>query len=229
MRAIPIAVCLVSAAIAAEPNTLSPEEKADGFRLLFDGKSLKNFRNFKQETANPLWQVKDGAFVLTAKGGGNLMTKETFNDFEFRFDFKIAADGNSGVMWHVTEDQPQPFHTGPEYQILDSFAKKGYPNELAAGNVAGALYSIIPAKPEVSKPAGDWNSAVIRVKGTAITLALNGTVTAEIDSASDGWKTKIATTKFAAWEKFNKMPEGHLVFQDHGDQVSFRNLRIKTL
>lgn len=214
---------------AAEPNTLSQEEKNAGFKLIFDGKSLDGFRNYKDKAPNPKWQVKDGAIVLVEKGGGNLITSEVFDDCEFRFEFKIAQDGNSGIMWHVSEELAQPYESGPEYQILDSYAKVGYQHEIKAGNLAGGLYGIYPVKPEISKPAGEWNSGIIRLQGTKITLTINGHVTVDVDTTSDEWRKKLAASKFAQWKFFNQMKKGHFAFQDHGDSVSFRSMRVKNL
>jgi hypothetical protein len=214
---------------AGEPNTLTDKEKADGFKLIFDGKTLDGFRNYKKETVDAKWQVKDGAITLTEKGGDNLITKEQYENFEFRFEFKIAANGNSGIMWHSTEDGKQPYETGPEYQILDSHSTTGYQHETKKGNVAGGFYDIIPAKPEWTKPTGEWNEGSIKVNGTKITLTINGTVTADVDTASDDFKALLAKSKFATWKMFNSKPKGHFVFQDHGDAVSFRTLRVKTL
>lgn len=227
--ALVLTVLFATPLTAAEPNTLTPEEKAAGFELIFDGKSLDGFRNYKEEKPNPKWQVRDGAIVLTEKGGGNLMTVAQYDDFEFRFEFRIAAHGNSGIMWRVTETEKQPFLTGPEYQILDSHSKTGYPHEITAGNLSGGLYGLIPVKPEFTKPTGEWNEGSIRVEGSKITLTLNGHVTADIDTTSDKWKELLANSKFAKWPKFNKEPKGHLVFQDHNDRVEFRTLRLKKL
>lgn len=229
MKAILLCLLLVPSLPAAEPNTLSDEEKAAGFKLLFDGKTLDGFRNYKQEAVNPKWQVKDGAIVLTAKGGGDLMTKEQFGDFEFRFEFKVSSGGNSGVMWHVTEAGKQPYESGPEYQILDPFNQEGYPHEIKASNLSGGFYGITTTSPEISKPADEWNSGSIRVEGSKITLTLNGHATAVVDTTTDDWKKKLAASKFAGWPHFNKAAEGHFAFQDHGDAVAFRSLRVKKL
>lgn len=222
-------VLIAATPAAAEPNTLTAEEKASGFELIFDGKSLEGFRNYKQESPNPKWQVRDGAIMLTKKGGGNLMTAAQYGDFEFRFEFRIAAHGNSGIMWRVSEMEKHPFITGPEYQILDSHSKTGYPREIAAGNLSGGLYGLIPAKPEYFRPVGGWNTGSIRAEGTKITLVLNGHVTADIDTNSAHWKELLAKSKFAGWPRFNKEPKGHIVFQDHNDVVEFRTLRIREL
>ena len=229
MKSIILLTALALPVFAGEPNTLSDKEKSDGFKLIFDGKSLDGFRNYKKETVDPKWVIQDGAITLTAKGGGDLITKNQYEDFEFRFEFKIAPEGNSGIMWHSTETGKAPYETGPEYQVLDSRSKTAYQHEIKRGNLAGAFYDIIPVKPEVSKPAGEWNEGSIKVNGTKITLSINGTVTADVDTSTDEWKELLAKSKFAKWEKFNKEPKGHLVFQDHGDVVSFRSLRVKEL
>jgi hypothetical protein len=214
---------------AAEPNTLSDQEKKDGFVLLFDGKTLDGWRNYKKEQVNPKWTVADGAITLLSKGAGDLITTKQFTDFELRLEFKIAPDGNSGVMWHVSEKFGAPYESGPEYQILDSFAKTGFQAEVAKGNMAGAFYDIIPVKAEISKPAGEWNEGVIRIVGSKITLSINGKVTADVDSTTDEFKAMLAKSKFAKWDHFNKETTGHICFQDHGNPVSFRSIRIKEI
>jgi len=229
MKPLLILTALAFPLMAAEPNTLSDQEKADGFKLIFDGKSLDGFKGFKTDKVDEKWQVKDGAITLTEAGGGNLLTKDQFANFEFRFEFKIAPHGNSGIMWHAADEGKAPYETGPEYQILDSHSKTGYQSEISKGNVSGAFYDIIPAKPELTKSAGEWNEGSIKIIGEKITLTLNGTVTAEVDTTTDEWKALLAKSKFATWEKFNKLPKGHLVFQDHKDVVAFRSLRIKEL
>lgn len=229
----PLIILLISSLcpLAAKPNTLTPEESREGFRLLFDGRTLDGWRTYKQEKPKDEWKVVDGAITLTTPGGGDLITSDQFDDFELRLQFKIAADGNSGIMWHVAETDGAPYLTGPEYQILDSVDRPGhkYTHETAAGNVAGCFYGFTKAKPEWSKPAGEWNDARIVSNGNKISLHLNGHKTAEFDISSDEYKALLAKSKFADWKDFNAMKKGHLCFQDHGDVVSFRTIRIKTL
>jgi len=214
---------------AAEPNTLTDAEKAEGFKLIFDGKTLDGFRNFKKKDTSPKWIVQDGAFALQEKGGGNLVTVQEYADFEFRFEFKISPEGNSGILWHSLETEKAPHTTGPEYQILDSFSKTAYQTELAKGNISGALYDLVPGKAADSRPAGEWNTGSIRVQGAEITLTLNGKETVRVDTGSDSWKEILGKSKFAKQPLFNSAPKGHLVFQDHGNPVAFRSLRIKEL
>lgn len=215
--------------MAAEPNTLTPEEQSQGFKLLFDGTSLESFRSFKKDEVPEAWQAKDGVIMLTKGGAGDIITKETFKDFDLRFEFQIATDGNSGVMWRVTEEGNHTYESGPEYQILDSHASKGYPDERAKGNISGALYDLIPAKPEAFKGPDEWNEGGIRVVGSKITLTLNGHITAEVDTATPEWQKILANSKFADWPLFNKSATGHIALQDHNDIVGFRSLRIREL
>lgn len=228
MKSLILLATMAISAFAAEPNTLTPAEKKEGFKLLFNGKDLEGWRNYKKDKPSEKWQVQDGAITLVP-GGGDLVSTEQFGDFELRFEFKIAADGNSGVMWHVAETESAPYVTGPEYQVLDSHATTGYANERKKGNISGALYDLIPAKPEWSKPASEWNEGSIKVVGTHITLTINGQVSADVDLASDKGKELLAKSKFATWPKFAKEPKGHFCFQDHGNVVAFRTIRVKAL
>jgi hypothetical protein len=221
-------VALALPAFAANPNELSPAEKSEGFQLIFDGKTLDGWRNFKKEGPSEKTKVEDGAIVIE-NGSGDLITTNQYADFELRFQFQISRDGNSGVMWRVSENYNRAYETGPEFQILDSFGTKQYPAEVKRGNIAGALYDIIPGKPEWSKPAGEWNDATIKVVGTKITLTLNGTTTADVDTASEEFKPLFNKSKFVSWAAFNKEKKGHICLQEHGDRVAFRSIRIKAL
>jgi hypothetical protein len=222
-------LAVLAAPAFADPNALAPGEREDGFRPLFDGKTLAGWRTYKAAEPKPQWQVVDGAITLTAGGGGDLITKEQFADFELRWEWKIAAEGNSGVMWRVAETREPASRTGPEYQLLDPAAKGKYLGEVQKGNVGGALYDLVPAAPARSKPAGEWNESRLVVRGGRFELHLNGVKTAEVDLASEAWSKMLAGSKFATWSRFAKEPKGHLCLQDHGNPVSFRRLRIKTL
>jgi hypothetical protein len=209
------------------PNELTPAEQADGFKLIFDGKTTQGWRNFGKEVISEQVEVIDGTLVITG-GCGDIITEEQYGDFELRLQYLISPDGNSGVMWRVTEEKDRSYETGPEFQILDSFAKNNYAPELARGNIAGALYDLVPAKPEWSKPANEWNDVSIRVVGARITLALNGNITADVDTSTAEWTELLAKSKFADWPLFNKASKGHICLQDHDDRVAFRSIRIKS-
>jgi hypothetical protein len=215
--------------LAAEPNQLNAKEKKDGFVLLFDGKTLDGWRTYKEKEPNKEWIIEDGAITLTKKGGRDLITTEQYQDFDFRWQWKISAEGNSGVMWRVAETDGPAYKTGAEYQLLDSWSTKNYAHETKSKRVAGALYGLVDGNPEWSKKVGEWNESRILVQGTRLTLFLNGHTTADLDMNSDEWRTKLAASKFAKWPRFAKEPKGHLCFQDHGNKVAFRSIRIKVL
>jgi hypothetical protein len=215
-----------AAAAAAAPNTLSDAEKQQGFRLLFDGKSTENFRNYKAESVKDAWQIKDGAIVLTKGGGGDIVTKDQFDAFELLIDYRISKGGNSGIMFHVAETDGPPYMTGPEIQIQDN--KDGRDPQKA-----GWLYQLYPAPQGVdaTKPAGEWNSLriVINKAPAKSEIHMNGTKYSEFVVGSDDWKDKIAKSKFKDWNGFGTQGKGHICLQDHGDEVAYRNIKIREI
>jgi hypothetical protein len=207
-------------------NTLSDAEKSAGWKLLFDGKDAsESWRGYKKDGLSELWVVEDGALVLKGKGGGNIITKDPFESFELSIDWKISEGGNSGIMFKVLESEPQPWHTGPEAQIQDNV--KGHDAQKA-----GWMYQLYAASVDTTKPAGEWNTFVLKcVKTPAGTFKcehwMNGTKYVEYEIGSDDWNTKVAASKFARLAGFAKAPKGHLCLQDHGNAVAFRNIKIR--
>ena len=122
LRSLSILCCLIvcSNVSAQSHNTLSQEEKKDGWQLLFDGKSMEHFRNYRKDAVSDGWAVKDGEVHWLTRGAGDIITKQAFMAFEFKVDYKISKGGNSGLMFHVTEDANTPWQTGPEIQIQDN-------------------------------------------------------------------------------------------------------------
>jgi Domain of Unknown Function (DUF1080) len=230
-------VCLVTSVSTADIQELCSKEKAAGFMSLFNNVNLDGWRTYKMEKPAPRWQAIDGIIALSAEAEGadpanrvDLISDKKFTNFELRFQFKIADEGNSGVMWHVTEEFQYSFETGPEYQVLDPFSIKKYPAEIKKGNISGAFYDIIPSKQEWSKK-GDWNDGSIKVVDTKITFTINGITSADIDTTSDNWKKCFTKSKFIGQEfvNYNKQSTGHICLQDHGDQVGYRNIRIREI
>ncbi len=221
----------VCASVFAAPNQLSDQEKADGFTLIFDGKSLEGWKAFRGDAPKEGWHVVDGAITLLKGGAGDLVSKEEYGDFDLRLEFRIAPQGNSGIMFRVSDDAKYraTYLTGPEYQILDPQAFDKYDHELQAGNVGGSLYGIIPAKPGFSKPAEQWNNGRILLQENRLQMWINGHQTVDVVLGSEEFKALIADTKFAKWEGFAAMPKGRFALQDHGQEVSFRTIRVKRL
>jgi hypothetical protein len=230
LRALIVAFGLTLAASplpAAEPNALTAAEKAAGWKLLFDGKSLNGWRGYKTEQVGAGWKVQDGALVLTAGKAGDVMTTAEFGDFELALEWKISEGGNSGVIYRVGLGEAASFRTGPEYQVLDN--QKATDNKLG-NHLAGSLYDIGPEVPrDLTKPVGQWNNSRLIVRGWKVEHWLNGKRVVSLDLASPEGKAAIAASKFKDWPKFASLARGHIALQDHGNVVSYRSIKIRDL
>ncbi len=231
-----LAALLATAAVGAgsSPNILTAAEKADGWRLLYDGRTLAGWRGYMGSDIARSWSSVDGE--LTLRGGNargshiNIITEGQFKDFDLRFEWKIGAGANSGLMFHVQEGPRMPYLTGPEYQILDNEGfrdSKGKP--VARREYTASHYAIEEALVDVVKPIGEWNASRILVVGNAVKFYLNGSLTAEYVMHSPKWKEQVANSKFANWKPFGTTTEGHFALQDHGHGVAFRNIKVKEL
>ena len=189
-------------------------------------KDLEQLRGYRSEEIGPGWTIEGKHLVCDGSDGGDIMTKETYSDFELQVDWRIEEGGNSGIMFRVTTGDEAPYMSGPEFQILDDEAHADGSSELTS---AGALYGLYPATGKKPRAAGTWNKSRIIVEGNKITHFLNGTKVVDAEIGSDDWNKRLAESKFKDWEKFAKATEGHICFQDHGDPVRFRNIRIKRL
>lgn len=220
---------LVAPLFGAEPNTLTAAEKSSGWKLLFDGKSLNGWRGYKTEAIGAPWKVQDGAIVLTAEKGGDLITAEQFADFELSFEWKISEGGNSGVIYRAGLGDSAPYRTGPEYQVLDN--EKATDNKLG-NHLAGSLYDLGAEAPrDLPKPIGQWNTSRLTVRGWKVEHWLNDKKIITLDLASPEGKAAIEKSKFKGngWEKFASLSKGHIALQDHGNVVSFRSIKVREL
>jgi Domain of Unknown Function (DUF1080) len=223
------ALLLVSVArLAAQSptNTLSASDRAAGWRLLFDGSSTTGWRGYKTDSVPAAWHVIDG--VLTkAVDTGDIMTRDEYQDFELRFDWKIGAGGNSGVFYRGTNEFEHIYWTGPEYQLLDDAAAPDGKNRLTA---AGAAYGLYPAPAGIVKAAGEWNSSRIVVKGNHVEHWMNGQKLLEYELLSPDWTAKVAASKFGVWPKYGRETRGHIGIQgDHDGVLALRNIMIREL
>ena len=215
-------------AMTDSPNALAEEEKAEGWQLLFDGEDLSQWRGFKQDSIPAGWTVDDDAIHYTGEGrGGDLITEDEYDSFELQLDWKIAEGGNSGIMFHVTEDNDQTFQSGPEVQVLDD---AGHPDaQNGRDRLAGANYALHPPSKDVVKPAGEWNRIRLVVDGQRVEHWLNGEKVVEYELGSDDWKERVAASKFGEMPNYGTAEAGHIALQDHGDPVWYRNIKIKPL
>lgn len=212
--------------LSPEPlNMLSEVERNEGFQLLFDGRTIAQWRGYRsQELPAQGWTVRDAAIVhAAAGGGGDLVSRDEYGDFDFRFAFRVASKANSGVMWHVTEDLEQTYMSGPEFQVFDDLGAQP-----GAKHGVGALYDLVAPQNPPRLPAGAWNEARIVVAEGRIRFWLNGVQVLDAPGRGPEWDAMVAVSKFKDWP-FGKAARGHLALQDHGDEVAYRNLRIKAL
>ena len=217
-----LAVLLIGQlAHAAEPNTLTAEEKAAGWKLLFDGKSTEGWRNYNKTTLSPGWKVENGALVRGAEQGGDIVTVDKYAAFELSLEYNISKGGNSGLMFHVTESSSPPWHTGPEIQIQDTGGRD--PQK------PGWLYQLYKSEVDTAKPAGEWNELKILITPEKCATWMNGQLYYEYVKGSPDWDERVAKSKFARLPNFGKPTTGHICLQDHNNPVSFRNIKIRVI
>ena len=212
-------------------NTLTQSEKEEGWQLLFDGKSMENFKGFRKDEVPSAWQVEDGAIAFAGEGGGDLMTKDQYKNFELSIDWRISEGGNSGIMYHVSEDTAyhNTYNSGPEMQVLDDERHPDAKNGVNGNRQAGALYDLIPLSTPAVKPAGQWNTARLLAKDGHVEHWLNGKKVVEYEIGSPKWNSLIQQSKFASMKGFGREEQGHIALQDHGNKVWFKNIKIRVL
>jgi hypothetical protein len=188
--------------------------------------------SWQSDKVLPQWKIEDNAIVLAEKGGKDLVTDKEYGDFELELEWKISEGGNSGIIYHVIEDKKYccPYSTGPEIQVLDD---EKHPDSKAGKNgnhKSGSLYDMLPPTDMTAvKPAGEWNKAKIIIKGGHGESWLNGKKVVDFPSAGPELEKLIANSKFKTWEGFGVSAKGKIALQDHGNKVSYRNIRIKEL
>ncbi|MCH2181654.1 MAG: DUF1080 domain-containing protein [Mariniblastus sp.] len=193
---------------------------------LLQGDSLDHFSGYKNEKVGAGWKCENGVLTFDGSGGGDIVTKESFGDFELTFDWQVAEGANSGVMYRVSMGDGAPYLSGPEYQILDDAKHRDGRNELTS---AGSLYGLYKPSGKQLKPVGQWNTAKIVLRGDHVEHWLNGKKVVDVELSSDDWNQRVADSKFANWKKFGKNRTGRICFQDHGDEVAFRNIQVTRL
>ena len=222
-------------------NELTPDEIDQGWRLLFDGESTEGWRGYnKKSFPEKGWEIEDNALKVIGSGtgeagnGGDIIFDEEFKNFELSLEWKISKGGNSGIFYLAEEIEGEPIYTSaPEMQILDN---KKHPDAKLGkdGNrMAGSLYDLIPAKPQNAKPVGQWNKISIIVYRGTVVHSQNGENVVEYHLWTDKWNEMVSNSKFKNWENFlnagGEDKKGYIGLQDHGDDVWFRNIKIREL
>jgi hypothetical protein len=236
-------VCLVFATLAASaalsraqttgaPNSLTSAEKSAGWVLLFDGTATDAWRGYKRADMSGLrWKVEDGCLALPAgegtdtRGQRDIITKQQFDDFELTWDWRIAKGGNSGVKYFVTEKHDAAI--GHEYQVIDGAHADAALRE--GRRQTAAFYDVLAAPGASPRPTPSFNTGRVLVKGNHVEHRLNGTKVLEYELETDALRAKIADSKFKDIGDFDKHIRGHLLLQDHGDAVCYRNIKVRPL
>ncbi len=234
-----MAAAKVDTMATPDPNLakLTDDEKANGWKLLFDGVSTKGWHKYGGGAPGEAWKASEGSLMLDARskanwqthGGGDIVTDEEYENYDLKLDWKIDTCGNSGVIFGVHEDTSMyhyVWNSGPEMQVLDN---KCHPDAKIKKHRAGDLYDLISSAKETVKPALEWNSAEILSNHGALDLFLNGEKVVSTHTNDANWKKLIAGSKFKTMKGFGTYSKGRLALQDHGHTVWFKNIRIKQL
>jgi hypothetical protein len=230
--ALALAAVLVAAPLAAQqaadatPNTLTAAEKDAGWKLLFDGHSMREWRGYHAKDVPAGWTVSDGT-ITKSTSVGDLVTRKKYRNFELELDWKLTTGGNSGIFYHGTEEYDHIYWSAPEYQLLDDANAPDGTNRLTS---AGADYALYPSPAGYEHPAGEWNTARIVVHGTHVEHWLNGQKLLEYELGSADWKAKVAASKFGKWPHYGLAKRGYIGIQgDHDGTLSLRNIKIRVL
>ena len=211
---------------ASGATPLTAEQRAAGWRSLFDGTSTSAWRGYKEQALPAGWRIVDG--VLTKTGSVNdIITKDQFGNFELALDWKLSPGGNAGVFYRGTEEYDHIYWSAAEYQLLDD---AGHPDGQSRLTAAGANYGLYPSPSGIVKPGGEWNSTLIVANGNNVQHWLNGQKLLEYDIASPDWEAKIKASKFIAYPHYGRAPRGYIGIQgDHDGALSIRNVRIREI
>jgi hypothetical protein len=212
-------------------NVLTKQEVKEGWKFLWDGKSTTGWRGYKTpafpETG---WEIKDGILTVNpsqdqTKSGGDIITIDTYKNFELTLDFLYTPGANGGIKYFIDGKS----NVGCEYQILDDKlhpdAKKG----INGNRTLAGLYDLISPKSKIDNGPEKWNTAKIIVEGNHVEHWLNGQQTVSYERGDTAWKALVATSKFKEKANFGEVAEGHILLQDHGNKVSFKNIKIKEI
>jgi len=220
-------ITFASALLVGACCTTANNEAKSEWKVLFDGKSTDAFRGFKQ-AAFPTnsWVIEEGALKSLPTRKVDLITREQYENFELELDWKVAKEGNSGIMFHVSEDEPETYITGPEMQIVDDANTEDGANPKTS---AGSLYDLIAPTNKQCHPVGEWNRVRLIVHDAHVEYWMNGAKVVEYELGSPSLKMLIGKSKFNAWPRFAQEKTGYIALQNDGSSVWIRNVRVRRL
>jgi len=241
-KVVTVCICLLamsdSSMAQQAPNSLTQKEKSEGWKLLFDGKTMHGWRGaYMDSLPTKGWEVRDGMMIVNESGGGeaafggDIVTIEEYSSFELKVDFKLTEGANSGIKYFVTEQQPKTPGSaiGLEYQLLDDAKHPDAKLGINGNRTLASLYDLMPARDKKANPIGQWNHARILVKGKHVEHWLNGVKVLEYERGGKEFLAHKAESKFKERAGFGEAAKGHILLQDHGNQVFFRNIKIRII
>lgn len=205
------------------PNTLTEQEKKDGWKLLFDGKTLNGWRVYKGKDSKG-WVVKEESIHLEKPGSGDLITEEKFANFEFAIDWRFETGNNSGIIYRVAETGGPSWATGPEMQVMYH-----NPKDKLGKTSGGSLYDMFAPTANPFKGKDSWTTFKIVARGKHLEHWVNGVKVVETDIGSAAWNEALDKSKWKKYSQFASQPTGHIGLQDHGGKIYFRNVKIRLL
>jgi hypothetical protein len=207
-------------------TSVTAEQRAAGWRPLFDGGSTSAWRGYKSQTFPPGWRIVDGVLTKSASVE-DIMTRDQFGNFQLAFDWKLTPGGNAGVFYRGTEEYDKIYWSAPEYQLLDDAGHADGQSRLTS---AGADYGLYPSPAGVVKPADQWNSTLIVANGNRIQHWLNGQKLLEYEIGSPDWEAKVKASKFVTYPNYGRAKQGYIAIQgDHDGTLAIRNIRIREI
>lgn len=221
----------------ADENQLSDAEKAEGWHLLFDGKSTAGWKGYKRDYVSVKWEVVDGSLFMNSSirdpERGDILFAQQFEDFHLKLEWKISEGGNSGIFYRGIEapELDVIYKSAPEMQVLDNDRHPDAKMGINGNRTAGALYDLIPPNPDTVRPVGEWNEVEIRVENGLVQHFLNGAKVVEYQLGTQIWHALVAGSKFPELNPtWADVPaRGYIGLQDHGDDVWYRNIKLKEL
>jgi hypothetical protein len=213
-------------ASTARQNTLTAEEQAAGWKLLFDGTTTAGWRGYKTQTMPNGWRAENGTLTKDSSVA-DIVSKEQYGNFEFAMDWRIETGGNAGIFYRGTEEYDHIYWSAPEYQLLDDANAPDGKNRLTS---AAAAYGLYAAPAGIVKPAGEWNATRILVNGPHVEHWLNGQKVVQYELWGPDWEAKVKASKFKDWPNYGRAKTGYLAIQgDHNGVLALRNIKIRTL
>lgn len=220
-------IALCTALFLSGCSTPVHTEEESGWVVLFDGKSTEAFRRFRQSSfPSESWAIERGTLKSLPGKQIDLITREQYESFELELEWKVEKEANSGIMFHVSEDEVETYMTGPEMQIVDDANTEDGQNPKTS---AGSLYDLIAPTNKTCHPAGEWNQIRLVVHGNHVEHWMNGTRILEYELGSGSLEVLIANSKFKAWPRFAREKTGYIALQSHGKSVYFRKVRVRRI